>query len=39
MTDFGTIYLLGMAFAMVAFSATLAYCSMVAPNRDNIDPK
>ncbi|MFT6509675.1 MAG: hypothetical protein ACJAVO_002481 [Parvibaculaceae bacterium] len=39
MTDFGIIYLIGMAGAMAAFSATLAYCSIIAPNRDGIDPR
>ncbi len=39
MTDFGTIYLIGMLGAMAAFSATLAYCSIIAPNRNDIDPQ
>ena len=39
MSDFASMYLIGMGVALVTFSVVLGYCSFIVPNRDGIDPK
>lgn len=39
MSDFASMYLIGMGVALVSFVVVLGYCSFLVPNRDGIDPE